>query len=557
MDAPPSSAVIVKRLASCNKSIRDRAVRALTAWLPQQPEDAVSEGDLLKIWKGLFYCVWHSDKLPAQVDLINRLASLLDALAAPLADRYFEAFVLTIRREWGGIDFLRLDKFYLLNRRFLRHLFLLLKKNDWDLDLSARLIGILLEKSLLAADKYPAQGVNYHVAEIFLDEIKEFLPLCVETLDVLLKPFFFVLEKSPDKVLVNKIKVNVFDRLLQHGAKLLDIEKAGNQVESCSDVEKFGKIPFAWNFSKNFLDSASASETLQGNRKALFGLRDGFLKLEKDLEKSGVHISVQHRENGNSVKVPEPVVSENSEPFELEMGSGDGASDDQPPKKKKKKSKKASSGTEKKSKSKKKKSLDSNTETNDAEPITDINNVVNGENVVNGDATETHDVINFDECVISSLQKQFEKAAAEAGMANDNERLSALQASLVTNTMPKKRKRAKSADRKTTTSGNDADGGSIAGKSREKSVKKVRFSMKNNLVWKPHNPLPPQSLRLPPSATPRGSALKQGIPPGPIKETPPKVKKIKVKTDSVKKIRKRSAVSSAVKHLLKLQSLST
>ncbi|KAG1364470.1 ribosomal RNA processing protein 1 [Cocos nucifera] len=557
MEAPVSGAVIAKRLASCNKSVRDRAVRALTAWLTQQPDDAVSKDDLLKIWKGLFYCVWHSDKLPIQVDLINRLASLLDALAAPLADRYFEAFVLTIRREWGGIDFLRLDKFYLLNRRFLRHLFLLLRKNDWELDLSARLIGILLEKSLLAADKYPAQGVNYHIAEIFLDEIKEFLPLCVETLDVLLKPFFSVLEKSPDKVLVNKIKVNVFDRLLQHGAKLLDVEKAGNQVDSGSDVEKFGKIPLVLSFSKKFLDSASASETLQGNRKALFGLRDGFLKLEKDLEKSGVHISVQHLENGNSVKVPEPVVSENSERFEVEMGSGDGASDDQPPKKKKlkkkkkKKSKKASSGTEKKGKSKNKKSLDSNTETNDAEQFTEYNNVVNG------DATETHDLINFDECVISSLQKQFEKAAAEAGMANDNERLSALPASLVTNAMPKKRKRAKSADRKTTASGSDADGGSIAGESRVKSVKKVRFSMNNNLVWKPQSPLPPQSLRLPPSVTPRGSALKKGIPPGPIKETPPKVKKIKVKADSVKKVRKRSAVSSAVKHLLKLQSLST
>ncbi|XP_008799436.1 ribosomal RNA processing protein 1 homolog B-like [Phoenix dactylifera] len=556
MDAAVSGAVIAKRLASCNKSVRDRAVRALIAWLPQQPDAAVSEGDLLKIWKGLFYCVWHSDKLPVQVDLINRLASLLEALEAPLAARYFEAFILTIRREWGGIDFLRLDKFYLLIRRFLRHLFLLLRKNDWDLDLSARLIGILSEKSLLAADKYPAQGVNYHIAEIFLDEITEFLPLSVETLDVLLKPFLSVLEKSPDKVLVHKIKVNVFDQLLQHGAKLLDVEKAGNQVESGTDIEKFGKITLVLIFSKKFLDSASASETLQGNRKALFGLHDGFLKLEKDLEKSGVHISVQHLENGNSLKVPEPGVSENSELLEVEMGSGGGASDDQPPKKKKKKSKKASGGTEKKSKSKKKKSLDSNTETNDAEPIIEVNNVINGGNV-KWDATETHDLINFDECVISGLQKQFEKAAAEAGMANDNERLSALPASLVTDTMPKKRKRAKSADWKTTTSGSDADGGSIAGKSREQSVKKVRFSMKKNLVWKPHNPLPPQSLRLPPSATPRGSALKKGIPPGPIKETPPTVKKIKVKSNSVKKGRKRSAVSSAVKHLLKLQSLST
>ncbi|KAG1331910.1 ribosomal RNA processing protein 1 [Cocos nucifera] len=557
MDAPRSGGAIAKRLASCNKCTRDRAVRALTTWLPQQPDAAVSDGDLLKIWKGLFYCVWHSDKLPVQVDLINRLASLLEAVAAPLAARYFEAFVLTVCREWPGIDFLRLDKFYLLIRRFLRHLFLLLRKNAWDLDLSARLVEIMSEKSLLAADKYPAQGVSYHFAEIFLDEIKEFLPLAVEPLDVLLKPFLSVLEKSSDKVLVNKIKVNVFERLLHNGVKLLDVEKAGNQVESGSDADKFGKIPLVLSFSKRFLDSASASETLQGNRKVLFGLHEGFLKLEKDLEKSGVHISVPHLANGNSVKVPEPIFSENSEQADVDMGSGDGASDDQPlkKKKKKKKKKKASDGTKKKNKSRKKKSLDSPTEINDAKPLTEVNDLANGGNI-NGYGTETHDLINCDECLISNLQKQFEKAAAEAGLANDSERPSALPATLVTDSVPKKRKRAKTAEGKAIVNGSDANGESIAGKSGEKSAKKVRFSMKNNLVWKPHSPLPPQSLRVPPSATPRGSALKKGIPPGPIKETPPTVKKIKVKANSVKKGRKISTVSSVVKHLRTLQSLS-
>eukprot|EP00246_Nothoceros_aenigmaticus_P016537 TRINITY_DN7598_c0_g2_i1.p1 TRINITY_DN7598_c0_g2~~TRINITY_DN7598_c0_g2_i1.p1 ORF type:complete len:403 (-),score=59.44 TRINITY_DN7598_c0_g2_i1:496-1632(-) len=47
--------------------------------------------------------------------------------------------------------------------------------------------------------------------------------------------------------------------------------------------------------------------------------------------------------------------------------------------------------------------------------------------------------------------------------------------------------------------------------------KKVRFSLKNNLVWKPNSaPLPPQFMRTPPSATPRGSALKPGLLPGPL-----------------------------------------
>ncbi|KAJ7533330.1 hypothetical protein O6H91_13G043600 [Diphasiastrum complanatum] len=47
-------------------------------------------------------------------------------------------------------------------------------------------------------------------------------------------------------------------------------------------------------------------------------------------------------------------------------------------------------------------------------------------------------------------------------------------------------------------------------------AKKVRFSLKNNVVWKPDGPLPPLSVRLPPLAMPRGSALKKGLSPGPI-----------------------------------------
>ncbi|CAL9187631.1 unnamed protein product [Musa hybrid cultivar] len=99
---------------------------------------------------------------------------------------------------------------------------------------------------------------RYCVTEVFLDEMKEFLALAVETLDLMLKSFISVLEKSADKL----------------------------------------------------LDSASASETLRGNRKILFGFYDDFLWLENDLEKSGVHISTEKLENGSSENVISTVVSE-------------------------------------------------------------------------------------------------------------------------------------------------------------------------------------------------------------------------------------------------------
>eukprot|EP00252_Welwitschia_mirabilis_P014942 TRINITY_DN33028_c0_g1_i1.p1 TRINITY_DN33028_c0_g1~~TRINITY_DN33028_c0_g1_i1.p1 ORF type:complete len:598 (-),score=90.72 TRINITY_DN33028_c0_g1_i1:242-2035(-) len=75
----------------------------------------------------------------------------------------------------------------------------------------------------------------------------------------------------------------------------------------------------------------------------------------------------------------------------------------------------------------------------------------------------------------------------------------------------------------------------------QRETKKVRFSLKHNLVWRPHCPLPPEILRVPPSAMPRGSALKKGVPPGPIrvvKESPRKKASLKKKTAAVRKSKK-------------------
>lgn len=44
---------------------------------------------------------------------------------------YFTVFINTMRREWGGIDRLRLDKFLMLIRKFVSQMFALLHANEW------------------------------------------------------------------------------------------------------------------------------------------------------------------------------------------------------------------------------------------------------------------------------------------------------------------------------------------------------------------------------------------------------------------------------------------
>ncbi|XP_057971335.1 uncharacterized protein LOC131160049 [Malania oleifera] len=523
--APAGPSSMIKQLASCNKITRDKAFKLLKSWLPLQPQ--VSEEDMRKIWKGFFYCVWHSDKAPVQADLIDRLSSLLLRLHPSLASHYFSVFLLTMRREWSGIDVLRLDKFYLLIRRFLHHFLLLLKSNRWDAELSVKFIHVLEEGTFLAEDKYPADGVNYHVASILLEELKPFLPVRAETLEALFQPFLSVMGKSSNKVLVAKIKSNVFDVLVKMGKTLLEVKKLGNEIDAGSDMVLFGTIALTINFATKFYDLGSSTECFQGSRKVLFSLHEDFSNLKKDLESLGIQnlipqINSDDAEEEVPLLVPINIDTERGVP---KVDSGDAGSEiingyAGKRAKKSKKTKKVSGGSGKKVKAEK--------------------NVLSDLHLENS----------------KDGKMQFEKVAAEAGLDDGGTDFCDSSKISINGKASKKRKRAKSVDGKDS---KNADvnskgdvGGSVGAKSVERSAKKVRFSMKNNLVWKPHSPLPPQSLRLPPSVTPRGSALKKGLPPGPIREIPPMAIKVKVK----KGRKGKKKISPAIKRLRKLQSLS-
>jgi hypothetical protein len=48
-----------------------------------------------------------------------------------VAFAYFRVFFATMRREWFGIDRLRLDKFLMLVRKFVQQTFVHLRNTDW------------------------------------------------------------------------------------------------------------------------------------------------------------------------------------------------------------------------------------------------------------------------------------------------------------------------------------------------------------------------------------------------------------------------------------------
>lgn len=76
---------------------------------------AFDDQDFLRIWKGLFYCMWMADKPLPQEKLADELGTLVHSFPDPaVAIQFFGMFLRTMSMEWYGIDQWRIDKFMMV-----------------------------------------------------------------------------------------------------------------------------------------------------------------------------------------------------------------------------------------------------------------------------------------------------------------------------------------------------------------------------------------------------------------------------------------------------------
>ncbi|KAK4964251.1 hypothetical protein LTR66_012390 [Elasticomyces elasticus] len=192
---PPSSNPFIKQLAANGPSIpsappstprktiptdartrhtdrptRDRAVSSLRTYLRRS--GAFAPLELLKLWKGLFYCMWMSDRPRTQQRLAVDLAELVDVLARENFVGFLRAFWETMGRELAGIEALRMDKFLFLIRRYLFASFRYLARRKWaDTDLVDEYLDVLASIPLNPRDMKIPNGLRYHVIDIYIDEL--------------------------------------------------------------------------------------------------------------------------------------------------------------------------------------------------------------------------------------------------------------------------------------------------------------------------------------------------------------------------------------------------
>ncbi|NXY85526.1 RRP1B protein, partial [Alcedo cyanopectus] len=196
-----------------------------------------SQEELLKIWKGLFYCMWMQDKPLLQEELANNISQLIHVIQNTETRHLFiQTFWQTMKREWNGIDNLRLDKFYMLMRMILRQSFEVLKRKEWDESLMELFLQLQM-KEVMEADSNAPIGIKFHFIDIYLSELAKVgaKELTADQNLKFIEPFCKIAAKTKDHCVLHAIATGIFEFIVDQSPYA--IEDLMKELGSNSDEE--------------------------------------------------------------------------------------------------------------------------------------------------------------------------------------------------------------------------------------------------------------------------------------------------------------------------------
>ncbi|XP_012634533.2 ribosomal RNA processing protein 1 homolog A isoform X2 [Microcebus murinus] len=239
----PPEIQLAQRLAGNEQVTRDRAVRKLRKYIVARTQHAAggfSHDELLKVWKGLFYCMWMQDKPLLQEELGRTISQLVHAFQTTEAQHLFlQTFWQTMNREWTGIDRLRLDKFYMLMRMVLNESFKTVKVRGWEDRQIEQLLELLTTEILHPSSQAP-HGVKSHFIEIFLEELTKVgaEELTAEQNLKFVDPFCRVAARTKDSLVLHSITRGVFETIVEQAP--FAIEDLMRELDAQSEEEEEG-----------------------------------------------------------------------------------------------------------------------------------------------------------------------------------------------------------------------------------------------------------------------------------------------------------------------------
>ncbi|KAL1740962.1 nucleolar protein,Nop52-domain-containing protein [Schizophyllum fasciatum] len=278
---------LAKYLASTDKKTRDKAVKNLSVFLSDPSRDALPKSEMDKLWKGLFY------------SLASELAELVLTIKTTTAALSFlRGFWDAMCREWAGIDRLRLDKYYMLIRRFVNASFRLLIRNDWNEDTCAEYNEILTRPGggpLCPSDQKIPSSLTYHVCDVYLEELDKAIAsreddIPPAPLAILISPFLHLACRTINLRTYARVESTVLKPLLlalsedeEPRAKRARLDAPstsasdfpsiiGNSRVDYSSEGKLDRRSIRRGLKKTIFHAASAPETRDPSRKRMYAL---------------------------------------------------------------------------------------------------------------------------------------------------------------------------------------------------------------------------------------------------------------------------------------------
>lgn len=207
----------VKSLAGNDPKLRRKVLKNLKIWLNTRSRSsfAFTDADFLRLWKGLFYCMWMSDKPLIQENLADEIASLVQCFEdLSIALQYFGAFLETMSIEWFGIDNWRIDKFMMLVRRCTRQMLIALHEAEWPKQHVETLMKYV-DRFLLNSEKCPF-GLTKHFGDLLLEELAKVSEgdIDADIVHTIVETYAIRLLSTNDMRLIKHITSSVFHSLL-------------------------------------------------------------------------------------------------------------------------------------------------------------------------------------------------------------------------------------------------------------------------------------------------------------------------------------------------------
>lgn len=241
---------IVKALACNDLGKRNKQMKKLRRWLQLRSQSSFTftQEDFMRIWKGLYYNMWYSDKPLVQEELAEQLGKLLECFAGnlELSVNFFGAFMKSMCIEWFGIDQWRIDKFLMLTRRMLRYMFKILKANGWASE-AVELFNKHATETVLF-DNVTAKGLTMHYLDIFCEELSKVSEgdITSDQVALFVKPFVHFMATQRDFQLISHCRNRVFYHLLyqselgrEYSEKYNAWKDMGFPTKHIDDLEKF------------------------------------------------------------------------------------------------------------------------------------------------------------------------------------------------------------------------------------------------------------------------------------------------------------------------------